>query len=199
MDDDLGIHELVTVIAEVDLVVTIGRVGRVAAVDRGTQILFESRQQDLGGLDAAADHRAAVEHEHRVARFCEISTGQETIVTGPSDDVVELLAGGLSELLSLPGCWHQRERRKRGRVLYKFSPSGRGHRGLLFRQRLAVVCGHFDEIIRCRGNYMSRGYLQASAIPRNPFHHGKHHSLGTSGSGGPGSTITTPYHPATIG
>jgi hypothetical protein len=54
-----------------------------------TKVLLETREENFGGLDAAADHGAALQHEHAIACLGEVCGTDEAIVPGARHYVVE--------------------------------------------------------------------------------------------------------------
>ncbi len=93
VNDDIGVDGFVPVVAERNLVVAEKRVLGDATVGTGAQVLLETGQEHFGGLHAAADQGAALEHEHATPALGQIGRANQAVVPGAGEHVVESIAG----------------------------------------------------------------------------------------------------------
>src|SRR5882724_12901781 len=90
-----------------------------------TKVLLETREENFGGLDAAADQRAAFKNEHAIACLGEVRGTDEAVVPRARHHIVEDLRTRCTRTgLPQHGC--ERERCER-RGLHEIAASGQSH------------------------------------------------------------------------
>ena len=91
MHDYFRIEGLVAVVAQIEFVVAQERIAGDEVMRTRTQVLLETGEENFGGLDPAADHRAALKYEHAIACLGEIRGTDEAVVPGARHYIVEHL------------------------------------------------------------------------------------------------------------
>ena len=111
-------------IPQVDLVVHVRGITRIAGVHRRAEIFPEAWQQHFRRLDPAADHGPPLQHDHAVAGLGQVGCAKQAVVSGAADHVIELVARPADDPLASAGRRCQGQRRQRGRAGDEVTPGG---------------------------------------------------------------------------